>query len=84
MCHEKVNPSFLFTQIRKYNSTPRQIQKDAVLQAVGLHVGLLSKSKACLMPTLTPEERSLILGYLADFCERQGVIKVRFKNHSIE
>lgn len=68
----EINPDFVFKQIRKYNSTTRQVHQDRALLAVGIHAGLLAKKRA-LAPSLKPKERLIVLDFLRQFCEEQGV-----------
>lgn len=68
----RINPNFLFNQIRKYNKSRRQTLKDAALTAVGIHVGLLEK-KNVIIRDLTPEERDRVLCYLRQFVEAEGL-----------
>jgi hypothetical protein len=67
-----MNESFIFQQIRKYNSAQRQSLKDAALTAVGIHAGLLVKSRI-VMRELTPEERNRVLCFLRQFVQGQGL-----------
>jgi hypothetical protein len=64
--------AFLFNAIRKYNSAPRQLQRDAVLHSVGVKAKLIKKRRS-VCPELTPEERRTVLAYLRTFLEAQGV-----------
>ena len=68
----QLNENFLFKSIRKYNQAQRQTQKDAVLNAVGVHAGLLAKSRNPL-PLLEQEERDRVLNFLKQFLAEQGV-----------
>jgi hypothetical protein len=68
----RINPSFVFNQIRKYNKSRRQTLKDAALTAVGIHVGLLEK-KSVIIRDLTQEERDHVLYYLQQFLQSQGL-----------
>ncbi len=61
-----IDESFLWSQIRKYNQARRQIYKDKVLLAVGVHTGLLTAQKK-FFPELTEEERNRILYFLRQF-----------------
>jgi hypothetical protein len=63
---------FLFNCIRKYNSAPRQLQKDVILHSVGVKAGLIRKRRSPC-PELTPEERRLVLEYLQNFLKSQDV-----------
>lgn len=67
-----MNETFIFRQIRKYNSSQRQSLKDAALTAVGIHAGLLVKSRV-VMRELTSEERNRVLYFLRQFVQDQGV-----------
>ena len=66
----QVNPSFVFNSIRKYNRSQRQTQKDVILNAVGIHVGLLPKNRNPL-PVLSQEERDRVLYFLRQFLASQ-------------
>jgi hypothetical protein len=46
--------------------------KDAALTAVGIHAGLLVKSRV-VMRELTPEEKNRVLYFLRQFVQSQGV-----------
>lgn len=67
-----MNEQFIFNQIRKYNRATRQTLKDAALSAVGIHAGLLPKSKA-IARELSSEERSRVIYFLKQFCTSQGL-----------
>jgi len=67
-----VNKSFVFNQIRRYNSVKTQLHQDAALTAVGIHVGLLEKKKV-VFRTLTREERQRVINFLRQFLQDQGV-----------
>ncbi|AFZ22363.1 hypothetical protein [Allocoleopsis franciscana] len=67
----KINHSFVFDQIRKYNQTRRQLYRDKALLAVGIHVGLLKKSNA-IAPELSNEERQRVLYFLLQFLKSEG------------
>lgn len=67
-----LNESFVFDQIRKYNTTRRRVHKDRTLLAVGIHAGILAKRNA-IAPTLTPNQRFLVLCFLNDFCQERNV-----------
>lgn len=69
---EKVNNTFVFAQIRKYNQASRQIYKDRALLAIGVHVGLISRFKA-IAPGLSDEERRRILYFIDRFLTSQEI-----------
>lgn len=66
----QVNPSFIFNSIAKYNRVQRQTQKDVILNAVGIHAGLLPK-KGNPLPVLSQEERDRVLYFLKQFLASQ-------------
>lgn len=68
----EINEAFVFDWIRKYNQSRRQIYKDKALLAVGIHAGLLKKSKA-IAPELTQEERDRVVYFLRQFVRSAGV-----------
>lgn len=68
----QLNEDFLFKSIRKYNQVRRQTQKDVVLNAVGIHAGLLPRSRNPL-PELSQEERDRVLYFLKEFLLQQGI-----------
>jgi len=74
----QINPSFLFNSIAKYNRSQRQTQKDTILNAVGIHVGLLPKNRNPL-PVLEKEERDRVLYFLRQFLASQK-LEVKIKN----
>ena len=67
-----MNNSFVFNQIRRYNSVKTKLHQDAALTAVGIHVGLLEKKKL-VFRTLTREERQRVVYFLRQFLRDQGV-----------
>ena len=67
----EINHSFLFNMIRKLNRAKRQTQKDVVLHAVGVNVGLLKRNKS-ILPTLSQEERERVYYFLNQFLVSQG------------
>ena len=71
MMAEELNQNFIFNQIRKYNQARRQIYRDKALLAVGIHAGLLKKSKA-IAPELSEEDRLRVLFFLRQFLASSG------------
>jgi hypothetical protein len=69
---ESIHASFIFNQIRKYNSAKRLIYQDAALKAVGRHVGLV-ENRMLAFRILTSEERHRVLEFLRSFLQEQGV-----------
>lgn len=63
---KEVNKDYVFNAIRKYNQLKQrpmvrqQTYLDAVLSAVGIHAGLLPKSRA-IAPSLELEERQRVV-----------------------
>ena len=74
----QLNESFLFKSIHKYKRSQRQTQRDAVLNAVGVHAGLLERSSNPL-PVLSQEERDRVLDFLREFLKSQK-LEVEIKN----
>lgn len=75
----EINSDYLLNSVVKYNKSNRRIQQDAVLHAVGLHIGLLTKKKNQRLPiVLSGEERDRVLYFLRQFLTQQGLeVKVR-------
>lgn len=68
---DELNQNFIFNQIRKYNQARRQLYRDKALLAVGIHAGLLRKSKA-IAPELSEEDRQRIIYFLRQFLKTSG------------
>jgi hypothetical protein len=66
---KEINKDYVFNAIRKYNKllkrpmARQQTYLDAVLSAVGIHAGLLPRSRA-IAPSLKPEERHRVVCFL--------------------
>ncbi|HAA31090.1 MAG TPA: hypothetical protein DCE56_29520 [Cyanobacteria bacterium UBA8553] len=67
-----MNQDFVLRQIRKYGRVSRVTQKDAILTAIGIHVGLLEK-KNVVIRELTVEQRDRVLYFVKQFCLTQGL-----------
>ncbi len=68
----EINEAFVFAWIRKYNQARRQLYKDKALLAVGIHAGLLKKSKS-IAPELSQEERDRVVYFLREFVRSAGI-----------
>jgi 5-hydroxyisourate hydrolase-like protein (transthyretin family) len=76
----EINTDYIFNSIAKLNRSNRRIQKDAVLHAVGIHIGLLKKKKNQRLPIiLSQEERDRVLYFLRQFLAQQK-LEVKIKD----
>lgn len=68
----EVNEAFVVDHIRKYNRARRSMYRDKSLLEIGVHVGLIKKSKA-IIPELTDEERQRVLYFCREFLKNAGI-----------
>lgn len=69
----EINENFIVDWIRRYNRSRRQIYKDKALLAIGIHAGLLKKSKS-VAPELSEEERQCVLYFCREFLKSAGIL----------
>ena len=68
-----INESFVVDHIRNYNRARRQIYEDRALLAIGIHAGLLKKSKS-VAPELSEEERQRVIYFCREFLKSAGIL----------
>lgn len=73
-----MNESYIFNQIRRFNSARSRLHQDAALARVGIHVELIDK-RMRVATEISSVERKQILYFLKMFCSYQKV-SVEFKD----